>query len=103
MSTPSPVVADFQSALLRKARWRPLEFVVWAAAFALPLLMPSHSLLVNEIAIVALFAMSLDLILGYTGIVSLGHAAFFGTGVVLEELDEMDRVLVAETYSRPPR
>ena len=80
MSTPSPVVADFQSALLRKARWRPLEFVVWAAAFALPLVMPSHSLLVNEIAIVALFAMSLDLILGYTGIVSLGHAAFFGFG-----------------------
>ncbi|RSZ34402.1 MULTISPECIES: branched-chain amino acid ABC transporter permease [unclassified Variovorax] len=79
MSTP-PVVADFQSALLRKARWRPIEFVVWAAAFALPLVMPSHSLLVNEIAIVALFAMSLDLILGYTGIVSLGHAAFFGFG-----------------------
>ncbi|MDP9603557.1 UNVERIFIED_ORG: branched-chain amino acid transport system permease protein [Variovorax paradoxus] len=79
MSTP-PVVADFQSALLRKARWRPLEFIVWAAAFALPLVMPSHSLLVNEIAIVALFAMSLDLILGYTGIVSLGHAAFFGFG-----------------------
>jgi len=53
---------------------------VWAVAFALPFLMPSHSLLVNEIAIVALFAMSLDLILGYTGIVSLGHAAFFGFG-----------------------
>lgn len=79
MSAPSSA-ADFQSALLRKARWRPLEFVVWAAAFALPLVMPSHSLLVNEIAIVALFAMSLDLILGYTGIVSLGHAAFFGFG-----------------------
>ena len=79
MSAPSSA-ADFQSALLRKARWHPLEFVVWAAAFALPLVMPSHSLLVNEIAIVALFAMSLDLILGYTGIVSLGHAAFFGFG-----------------------
>jgi branched-chain amino acid transport system permease protein len=36
--------------------------------------------MINEIAIVALFAMSLDLILGYTGIVSLGHAAFFGFG-----------------------
>ncbi|MEJ8853882.1 branched-chain amino acid ABC transporter permease [Variovorax robiniae] len=71
---------DFQAALLRKARWRPLEFVVWLAAFALPLVMPSHALMVNEIAIVALFAMSLDLILGYTGIVSLGHAAFFGFG-----------------------
>ena len=71
---------SLQSALLRKARWRPWEFVVWAVAFALPLVMPSHALLVNEIAIVALFAMSLDLILGYTGIVSLGHAAFFGFG-----------------------
>ena len=36
--------------------------------------------IVNEIAIVALFALSLDLILGYAGIVSLGHAAFFGMG-----------------------
>ncbi len=70
----------YESALLRTARWRPWEFVIWAVAFALPLLVPSHSLLVNEIAIVALFAMSLDLILGYTGIVSLGHAAFFGFG-----------------------
>jgi len=76
MNAPS----TYESALLHKARWRPLEFVVWAAAFALPFVMPSHSLLVNEIAIVALFAMSLDLILGYTGIVSLGHAAFFGFG-----------------------
>ncbi|MGJ7494238.1 branched-chain amino acid ABC transporter permease [Variovorax sp. RT4R15] len=71
---------DFQAALLHKARWRPWEFAVWLIAFALPLLVPSHSLMVNEIAIVALFAMSLDLILGYTGIVSLGHAAFFGFG-----------------------
>ena len=26
-----------------------------------------------------------------------------GTGVVLQELDRMDRVLVADTYARPPR
>lgn len=73
-------VNDLQAALLHKARWRPWEFAVWLVAFALPLLVPSHSLMVNEIAIVALFAMSLDLILGYAGIVSLGHAAFFGFG-----------------------
>lgn len=66
--------------LLDPARWRPWEFAVWVLAFALPFAMPSHALMVNEIAIVALFAMSLDLILGYTGIVSLGHAAFFGFG-----------------------
>jgi branched-chain amino acid transport system permease protein len=71
---------DFRQALLHKARWRPWEFALWAIAFALPLLVPKHALMINEIAIVALFAMSLDLILGYTGIVSLGHAAFFGFG-----------------------
>ena len=42
--------------------------------------MPSSSGARNEIAILALFALSLDLILGYTGIVSLGHAAFLGFG-----------------------
>ena len=41
---------------------------------------PAMRCIVNEIAIVALFAISLDLVLGYTGIVSLGHAAFFGMG-----------------------
>jgi branched-chain amino acid transport system permease protein len=61
-----------------RMRW--WEPIVWVLAFAAPLLMPSHALLVSEIAITALFAMSLDLILGYTGIVSLGHAAFFGMG-----------------------
>ncbi len=71
---------DLHAALLHGARWRWWEFAVWAIAFTLPAVLPSHALLVNEIAIVALFAMSLDLILGYTGIVSLGHAAFFGFG-----------------------
>ena len=54
--------------------------MLWLLAFAAPVLSPSHALIINEIAIVALFAVSLDLILGYTGIVSLGHAAFFGLG-----------------------
>ena len=75
-----------QKSLLDAGRWRPWEFALWLAAFALPLAMPSHSLMVNEIAIVALFAMSLDLILGFTGIVSLGHAAFFGFGAYVAAL-----------------
>ena len=49
-------MSPMQSALLRKVRWRPWEFVVWVVAFALPVITPSHSLMVNEIAIVALFA-----------------------------------------------
>jgi branched-chain amino acid transport system permease protein len=79
-------VTNDQSSLLQQSRWRPWEFAVWIVAFALPALMPSHALLVNEIVIVALFAMSLDLILGYTGIVSLGHAAFFGFGAYVAAL-----------------
>ncbi len=69
-----------ESTLQRDSRVKKWEPLVWLLAFASPLLLPSHSLLISEIAITALFAMSLDLILGYTGIVSLGHAAFFGMG-----------------------
>lgn len=68
------------TSLLRAARWQPLELVFWALAFASPWVLAQHSLIINEIAIVALFAVSLDLVLGYTGIVSLGHAAFLGFG-----------------------
>ncbi|WP_457281938.1 branched-chain amino acid ABC transporter permease [Polaromonas sp. P5_D5] len=69
-----------QTSLLKNSRWKLWEPVLWLAAFAAPVLMPSHASIINEIAIVALFAVSLDLVLGYTGIVSLGHAAFFGIG-----------------------
>ena len=66
--------------LLAKSRWRGWELLFIVAALASPALLPSHAMMINEIAITALFALSLDLILGYTGIVSLGHAAFFGFG-----------------------
>jgi branched-chain amino acid transport system permease protein len=62
------------------SRWKPWELGLLAALPVSWFLTGEHSLLANEIAIVALFAVSLDLILGYAGIVSLGHAAFFGTG-----------------------
>ena len=71
---------DARSRLLSQARWRWYEPLLWALAFALPALLPGQALIVNEIAIVALFAVSLDLVLGYTGIVTLGHAAFLGFG-----------------------
>jgi branched-chain amino acid transport system permease protein len=54
--------------------------LLWPLLLLSPLIFPGQALIINEIAIVALFAISLDLILGYTGIVSLGHAAFFGLG-----------------------
>ena len=75
-----PNTSPSQNSLLARARWTWWEVLLWALALASPLLLSSHALIINEIAIVALFALSLDLILGYTGIVSLGHAAFFGMG-----------------------
>jgi branched-chain amino acid transport system permease protein len=69
-----------QKELLQFSKIKWWEILVWLVAFALPWLLPQKALMINEIAIVALFAMSLDLVLGYTGIVSLGHAAFFGFG-----------------------
>lgn len=67
-------------ALLAAARWKKWELAAWLAIAATPLVFGQHAALINEIAILALFALSLDLILGYAGIVSLGHAAYFGTG-----------------------
>jgi branched-chain amino acid transport system permease protein len=67
-------------ALAARARFGPLEFAFWIAAFSTVWLLPGGALILTEIAIWGLFALSLDLILGYAGIISLGHAAFFGAG-----------------------
>ncbi len=61
-------------------RWRPLEVAFWIAPILWTLVLPSYRLLASQVFITGLFALSLDLILGYAGIVSLGHAAFFGAG-----------------------
>ncbi len=66
--------------LARRARWRWPEIVFWLLALAAIAAPAGKHLILNEIAILALFALSLDLILGYAGIISLGHAAFFGFG-----------------------
>ena len=68
------------ASLKAHARWRWWELALIAALAISWWALPTQALLFNEIAIVALFAVSLDLILGYAGIVSLGHAAFFGIG-----------------------
>jgi branched-chain amino acid transport system permease protein len=60
---------------------RAVGLVVLLALAVLPFLMSDYPrALVAEIFIFAIFAMSLDLLLGFTGLMSLGHAAFFGLG-----------------------
>jgi branched-chain amino acid transport system permease protein len=72
--------------LARRGRWGIGEIAFWAMAFGALVLFPTRHLILNEIAILALFAVSLDLILGFAGIVSLGHAAFLGFGAYVAGL-----------------
>ena len=62
------------------ARWHWSEMAFWALLLTCGFLFPSRYLIMTEIVRLGLVALSLDLILGYAGIVSLGHAAFFGVG-----------------------
>ena len=78
MTVISPVASEPQLYLQAQTRWRPIEIAFWLATLLPYVLFPSYLQLASQIAITALFALSLDLILGYAGIVSLGHAAFFG-------------------------
>ena len=71
---------DVSSDAMARARWRPSEIAFWILAGSCVFLFPSRYLIMTDIVRLALFALSLDLILGYAGIVSLGHAAFFGVG-----------------------
>ncbi|WP_039015910.1 branched-chain amino acid ABC transporter permease [Cupriavidus sp. IDO] len=65
---------------LPDGRWHPAEIAFWLVPLAVFFLLPDYLILGSQILITGLFALSLDLILGYAGIVSLGHAAFFGLG-----------------------
>jgi branched-chain amino acid transport system permease protein len=79
----SPSSRQAAAHLAGRARWRPFETVFWLVVAGTILLLPRWHFILAEIAILGLFALSLDLILGYAGIVSLGHAAFFGFGAYL--------------------
>jgi branched-chain amino acid transport system permease protein len=74
---------------------RPLEIAFWLATLLPFLVAPAYLSLASQIAITALFALSLDLILGYAGIVSLGHATYFGCGAYAAGL-------LAKHYSGEP-
>src|SRR5579872_5843681 len=65
---------------IRAHRLRPVELLPWVAAVLAYFTFADYLPLGSQILIMILFAMSLDLVLGYAGIVTLGHAAFFGVG-----------------------
>jgi len=71
---------DPQAALRAQVRWRLIEIVFWVATLLPFFVADTYLVLASQIAIMALFALSLDLIVGYSGLISLGHAAFYGFG-----------------------
>jgi branched-chain amino acid transport system permease protein len=77
MMSPS---SDIGAIARAHAKWHWSEIAFWCLALTCAFLFPSRYLIMTDIVRLALFALSLDLILGYAGIVSLGHAAFFGIG-----------------------
>jgi len=68
------------AAPLASGRWRRAEIAFWLVPVACYFLFPGYRVLGSQVFIAALFALSLDLVLGYAGILSLGHAAYFGLG-----------------------
>lgn len=56
------------------------EALPWLLALACFFVFPTYLTFGTEVLVTVLFALSLDLALGYAGIITLGHAAFFGIG-----------------------
>jgi len=66
--------------LAGRHRFRTIEVLPWVLAIAAYFVFPDRMTFGSQVLVMVLFALSLDLILGYAGIITLGHAAFFGIG-----------------------
>jgi branched-chain amino acid transport system permease protein len=71
---------DVVRSLTARSRWGALEVAFWLIASATIVVLPGRHLILTDVVILGLFALSLDLVLGFAGILSLGQAAFFGVG-----------------------
>ena len=80
MNAPDRSAPDPHGFLRGRERWRPVEALPWLIAIGAFFALPDYMILGTQVITMIIFALSLDLILGYAGIVSLGHAAYFGAG-----------------------
>lgn len=78
--TQAPIQRAAAQALIERHRVRIWEPLPWILAIAGYFAFPNYLGFGTELLVAILFALSLDLALGYAGIVTLGHAAFFGAG-----------------------
>lgn len=69
-----------RSELLERHRVRPAEAVYWLLLVMVVFAFSNYLAIATTVVIMCLFALSLDLVLGFAGIVTLGHAAYFGIG-----------------------
>jgi branched-chain amino acid transport system permease protein len=68
------------SPFLERHRLSPLEAAWWLIALAFFFVFPDYLAVATSVLVMALFALSLDLLLGFAGVLSLGHAVSFGIG-----------------------
>ena len=65
----------------------PWGLIVFVAALGVPALGSRfYTFLANDVIIWALFATSLNLLVGNTGLVTFGHAAYFGIGAYTTDI-----------------
>jgi len=91
-STPTAATAARDRAaeyLLRRHNLRWPEALPWLIAIVCYFVFPDRMTFGSQVVIMIMFALSLDLILGYAGVVTLGHAAFFGLGAYTVALASM--------------
>lgn len=80
MRTSQAVEGIFRTDLVQKHRGRLVELTPFVAFALVPVFGADHYALATQIAIYIIFAISLDLLIGYAGIITLGHSAYFGAG-----------------------
>jgi branched-chain amino acid transport system permease protein len=69
-----------ESATLTRYRFQWLEVLPLAAALAAYFLFPDYLVFGAAVLVMAIFAISLDLVIGFAGILTLGHGVFYGVG-----------------------
>ena len=80
MDAPDLKASAAAQTFIHRHRLRWWEPIPWILGIGFFYMFPRHLGFGNEMLVMVLFALSLDLVLGYAGIVTLGHAAFFGVG-----------------------
>jgi branched-chain amino acid transport system permease protein len=69
-----------RESILSRHRFRAGELVWWALALGAFFVFPEHLAIGTSVLVMVIFVLSYDLLLGFAGVLSFGHAVFFGLG-----------------------